>query len=207
MGTTVFLALGVVSALLFTRESRDWFRSNGEYLNTSRNEHILPIIENTKKIQTMKFNLHESVPIFNSDTPTTIKITALIFLISYSITLHSLAIMIHGEYLFYVGHVPDYLKTSASSIRSVERFTVAVLAMWALMKGFLIVKLLFRRRWAKNVLSAIAVIMFIVIFWTHSMHPENESLSLRNNFDCIAEVVAVVLLSTPRSAAWFRFRA
>lgn len=60
-------------------------------------------------------------------------------------------------------------------------FTVAVLAMWALMKGFLIVKLLFRRHWAKNVLSAIAVLMFTVIFWTHSMHPENESLSLRNN--------------------------
>ncbi|WP_321789579.1 hypothetical protein [Paraburkholderia sp. J94] len=155
----------------------------------------------------MNFNLRDSAPILNSDTPATIKFAALIFLISYSMTLHSLVILIHGEYLFYVGHVPDYLKTSAGSIRSVERFTVAVLAMWALMKGFLIVKLLFRRRWAKNVLSAIVLLMFIVIFWTHSMHPENESLSLPNNFGNVAEVVAVVLLSTPRSAAWFRLRA
>lgn len=29
VGTAIFLVLGAVSALLFTRESRDWFRSRG----------------------------------------------------------------------------------------------------------------------------------------------------------------------------------
>lgn len=86
-------------------------------------------------------------------------------------------------------------------------FTVLVLAAWALLKGFLIAKLFYRRRWAKNVLSGITLLVFIVIFWTHSMYPENVSLDLRNNLEHVAEVVAVVLLFTPGSMAWFRFRA
>jgi hypothetical protein len=156
---------------------------------------------------TMKFNLRNSVPILNSDTPATTKIAALIFLISYCMTLYLLANIIYAAYLVSVRHIPDSPKLPGNSLKGLMLFTIAALAVWALMKGFLIAKLFFRRRWAKNVLSAITLLVSIVILWTHSIHPENASLNLRNNLEHVAEVVAVILLFTPRSAAWFRFMA
>jgi hypothetical protein len=155
----------------------------------------------------MKFNLRDSVPIFNKNAPAATKLAALIFTISYCLSLHLLVNIIHAAHLVSVEHMPASPKISNNSLRGLMFFTVLVLAAWALLKGFLIAKLFYRRRWAKNALSGITLLVFIVIFWTHSMYPENVSLDLHNNLEHVAEVVAVVLLFTPGSMAWFRFRA
>lgn len=155
----------------------------------------------------MKFNLRESVPIFNDDTPVAAKIAALIFLISYVIALQSLFSLIHTAYLLFVRPLPASPQISGDSLRRLALFVAGVTGVWELIRGFLISKLLFRRRWAKNVLSGIALCMFLMIFWAHLMKPENASLNLSNNLENVAEVVAVALLFTRESRAWFRFRA
>jgi hypothetical protein len=154
----------------------------------------------------MKFNIRENVPMLNGNTPITIKIAALIFSVAFCISLYFLGGMIYAAYLISVASIPASSKLSGDTLTALALFDVAVLAIWALMKGFLIAKLFFRRRWAKNVLSGITLLVFIVIILVHSMHPENASLSLRNNLERVAEVVAVLLLSTPGSRAWFRIR-
>lgn len=155
----------------------------------------------------MKSNLRESVPILNSSTPATTKIAALVFLISYCVSLHFLFGVIHGAYLLSVKNFSISPQISGGTLRSITLFSVAALAVWALMKGFLIAKLFFRRRWARNVLSVITLLIFFVIVVTHSMHPENASMNLSDNLEHVAEVVAVILLFAPKSTAWFRFRA
>lgn len=157
-----------------------------------------------KKNPTMKFVLRESVPILNRNTPATTKTAALVFLISYCIFLRLLAGLTYGAYLLSVKNFSISTKISSDTLRNITLFSVAALAVWALVKGFLIAKLFFRRRWAKNVLSAIALATFLVVLLIHSMRPEDTSMMLSNNLEHIAEVVAVILLLTPKSTTWFR---
>jgi hypothetical protein len=153
----------------------------------------------------MKSNLRESVPILNKSTPATTKISALVFLVSYCISLHLLFDVISAAHLLSIKHFSISPKISGDSLRSLMLFTIATLAIWALVKGFLIANLFFRRRWAKNVLSVVTLLSFFGILLTHSMHPDNASMNLRNNLEHVAEVIAVIFLFTPESTTWFRF--
>ncbi|WP_175153646.1 hypothetical protein [Paraburkholderia ultramafica] len=155
----------------------------------------------------MKFNLRESVPILNRDAPITTKIAALVFLISFSMSLHLLVSLISATHLLSLENISISPKISGDSLRRLMLFTVAVIAAWVLANGLLIANLFFRRRWAKNVLSVMTLLIFFAILFAHSVHPENASTNLSNNLEHVAEVVAVILLFTPKSTAWFRFRA
>jgi hypothetical protein len=155
---------------------------------------------------TMKFSLRESVPILNRDAPITTRIAALVFLISFCMSLHLLVNLISATHLLSLQNSSSP-KMSGDSLRRLMLFTVATIAVWVLAKGLLIANLFFRRRWAKNVLSVITLLVFFAILFAHTVHPENASTNLSNNLEHVAEVIAVILLFTPKSAAWFRFRA
>lgn len=163
--------------------------------------------EAPNKMLKINANLRESVPILNRNTPATTKIAALVFLVSYFMSLRFLVEVIQGAYLLSEQQFSISSKMSGDTLRGITLLAIAPLAVWAIVKGFLIAKLFFRRRWAKNVLSVIAVLIFLVILWAHTMHPENASMTPSNNLEHIAEVVAVVLLLTPRSRSWFRSKA
>jgi hypothetical protein len=156
---------------------------------------------------TIKFNLRESVPILNRDAPATTKIAALIYLISFCMSLHLLINIVFAAYLLSLKNFSISPKISGDTLRNITLFTAAAIAVWVLVKGLLIATVFFRRRWAKNALSVITLLIFFVILLTHLTHPENASTNLRNNLEHVAEVVAVIFLFTPKSTAWFRSRA
>jgi hypothetical protein len=174
----------------------------------------LPMCQNTgstsgirRKMPTMKFNLRESMPILNSDTPAATKIAALIFLICYCVFLRLFVGVISAAHLLSVRNFSISPKVPAGTLKSVMLGTVAVFGIWAVVKGLLIAKLFFRRRWAKNVLCVITLLTAFALLLMYSVHPANASLYLRNNLEHVAEVVAVILLFTPGSRSWFRLRA
>jgi hypothetical protein len=155
---------------------------------------------------TTKFNLRESVPILNRDAPATTKIAALIYLISFCMSLHLLINIISAAYLLSLKDFAISPKVSGNALRNLTLFTAGAIAVWVLVKGLLIANVFFRRRWARNVLSVITLLIFFVILLTHLAHPENASVNLGNNLDHVAEVAAVILLFAPKSTAWFRSR-
>ncbi|WP_152603335.1 MULTISPECIES: hypothetical protein [Burkholderia] len=155
----------------------------------------------------IKFNLLESVPILNRDAPATTQVAALIYLISFCLSLRLLASLSYATYLLSLEDFSISTKISGSTFRNITIFSVAASAVWVLVKGTLIAKLFYRRRWAKNVLSAISLLTFLLLLLSHSMNPENLSTSLGNNLENVAEVLAVILLFTPKSTAWYRSKA
>ena len=62
-------------------------------------QHILSISRGTEEMPTMKFSLRESVPILNRDAPITTRIAALVFLISFCMSLHLLVNLISATHL------------------------------------------------------------------------------------------------------------
>ena len=98
---------------------------------------------------TMKFSLRESVPILNRDAPITTRIAALVFLISFCMSLHLLVNLISATHLL-SSQNSSSPKMSGDSLRRLMLFTVATIAVWVLAKGLLIANLLLRRRGPKT---------------------------------------------------------
>jgi hypothetical protein len=121
-------------------------------------------------------------------------------------SLHLLINIVFATYLFSSMDFAISPKISRDSLRNIALFTAVAIAVWVLVKGLLIANVFFRRRWARNVLSVITLLIFFVILLTHLTHPENASMNLSSNLEHVAEIVAVIFLFTPKSTAWFRSR-
>ncbi|WP_459623882.1 hypothetical protein [Burkholderia sp. 3C] len=155
----------------------------------------------------MRFVLHGKVPILSGKSPISAKIAAMILLVFYFPLPILFVQMLCGYHDFEsLNNFQSSEKMSAAALGAIVFFLLTIVLVWVVVKGFLLVELFSRQRWAKNVLSVILVIKMLAIFLAYVVHPEDASLAPSNNIDCIAEVVAVILLATPKSIAWFRFK-
>jgi hypothetical protein len=152
----------------------------------------------------MTIDFRASIPIFRGDAPVAEKVGAFIFLLTYCVLLHALFGMARGVYLIATQGFPNSPKISTDTVRMISYFVLVSFALWALFKGFLIGKLLFQRRWAKNTLVIIAWLLFSMNFWLHQIHPENSSTNFTHNFTHIVDVVATIFFMTSGARTWFK---